>query len=76
MSRYKIIIVNEEFLRLKKLALKNHERALEYFDNIWFCFENIVSEIQQTREDTLKSFEQYASAIPDPLVTPDSRSNR
>ena len=51
-------------------------RALEYFDNIWFCFENIVSEIQQTREDTLKSFDQYASAIPDPLVTPDSRSNR
>ena len=51
-------------------------RALEYFDNIWFCFENVVEEIRQTREDTLKDFSHYAGAIPDPLVTPDSRSNR
>ena len=30
------------------------QEALEYFDNIWFCFENVVEEIRQTREDTLK----------------------
>ena len=51
-------------------------RALEYFDNIWFCFENVVEEIRQTREDTLKDLSHYLGAIPDPLVTPDSRSNR
>ena len=32
--------MNEEFLRLKKLALKNHERALEYFDQAIKVSEN------------------------------------
>jgi len=49
-------------------------RTLEYFDAIWTVFESVANEITQTREDTLKPFEDYLSAFPDPMVTPDSRT--
>jgi len=49
-------------------------RALEYFDAVWSVFESVSREISETREDTLKSFDEYLASIPNPSVKPDSRT--
>ena len=41
-------------------------RVMEYVDAVWNVYVNVMNEIRQTREDTLKSFEEYSSQIPTP----------
>lgn len=48
-------------------------RVLEYCDAVWCCYSQVEEEINNTREDYLKSFEEYQSVIPTPLVSPDSQ---
>tara|TARA_A200000159_G_C7331447_1_gene343114 strand:- start:329 stop:874 length:546 start_codon:yes stop_codon:yes gene_type:complete len=38
--------------------------CLDYCDTVWGVYMNIVEEIRNTREDTLKSFEEYLAPIP------------
>ena len=41
-------------------------RVLEYYDAVWNIYINVANEIQSTREDVLKDFEEYQSQIPTP----------
>ncbi len=41
-------------------------RVMEYVDAVWNVYVNVMNEIRQTREDTLKPFEDYSSQIPTP----------
>tara|TARA_B100002019_G_scaffold293269_1_gene319759 strand:- start:6525 stop:7115 length:591 start_codon:yes stop_codon:yes gene_type:complete len=47
-------------------------RVTEYADAVWCCFVQVEDEINNTREDFLKSVEEYLTPIPTPLMTPDS----
>ena len=42
------------------------ERVLEYYDQLWNIYVNVMDEINNTREDVLKPFEEYQSAFPIP----------
>jgi len=50
----------------------NARRVLEFADTSWRVYSQVSIEINQTREDTLKSFEDYAQAFPSPNNPPDS----
>ena len=41
-------------------------RVLEYYDAVWNIYLNVVEEIRNTREDTLREFEEYSNQIPSP----------
>lgn len=41
-------------------------RVLEYYDQVWNIYVNVMGEINHTREDTLKPFDDYAAAFPIP----------
>ena len=41
-------------------------RVLEYYDQLWNIYVNVMDEINNTREDVLKPFEEYQSAFPIP----------
>ena len=53
--------MNEEFLRLKKLALKNHERALEYFDQAIKVSEN--SELTKEEKNVMLDVKEKVNYI-------------
>ena len=44
-------------------------RVLEYYDAVWNVYINVANEIQSTREDVLKPFDDYANLIPPPQNT-------
>ena len=48
----------------------NARRALEYIDAVANVAEGLFREIAQTREDTLKSLEDYLLNIPPPSEGP------
>ena len=50
----------------------NARRVLEYADTCWKVYSQVASEINQTREDTLKELGEYAHAFPTPNNPPDS----
>ena len=41
-------------------------RVLEYYDAVLNIYINVANEIQSTREDVLKDFEEYQNQIPTP----------
>ena len=41
-------------------------RVLEYYDAVWNVYMNVANEIQSTREDVLKPYDDYAASIPGP----------
>lgn len=41
-------------------------RVLEYYDQVWNIYVNLMHEIQNTREDVLKPFDDYKYAFPIP----------
>lgn len=41
-------------------------RVLEYYDAVWNVYLNVVNEIKNTREDTLRDFEDYSNQLPSP----------
>jgi len=41
--------------------------VLEYADVVWQTYVGVADEIKMTREDTLKPYEDYISAIPGPM---------
>ena len=41
-------------------------RVLEYYDAVWNVYLNVVDEIRNTREDTLREFSEYSNQIPSP----------
>ena len=41
-------------------------RVLEYYDAVWNVYINVVDEIRNTREDTLREFSEYSNQIPSP----------
>jgi len=48
----------------------NGRRVLEYADAVWCCYVQIGDEITQTREDLLKTLDEYMAAIPEPQKAP------
>ena len=44
-------------------------RVLEYYDAVWNVYINVGNEIQSTREDVLKPFDDSANLIPPPQNT-------
>jgi len=48
----------------------NARRTLEYYDAVWSVYDNLMQEIINTREDVLREYEHYASAIPTPVRPP------
>jgi len=41
-------------------------RTLEYYDQIWNIYINVMEEIRHTREDVLKPFQDYSAHFPVP----------
>jgi len=41
-------------------------RVLEYYDQVWNIYVNVMHEINNTREDVLKPFDEYQHAFPVP----------
>lgn len=50
----------------------NARRVLEYSDALYCVYYQVADEIRQTREDTLKPFEEYFALLPSPMQFPDS----
>lgn len=51
----------------------NARRVLEYTDALYCVLENVIGEIQMTREDHLKEVEHYIAKFPQVLVADDSK---
>ena len=41
-------------------------RVLEYYDAVWNVYINVVDEIRNTREDSLREYSDYKNQIPSP----------
>ena len=51
----------------------NARRAMEYADATYCVLDQLVNEIQETREDFLKEYDAYLSELPSPYTPEDTR---
>ena len=58
--------VNSKVILKFLFDVSDARRVLEYYDAVWNVYMNVANEIQSTREDVLKPYDDYAASIPGP----------
>ena len=75
-ERYGFTCVNDAMIAARTGSNHPHRsdarRVLEYYDTVWNVYVNIISEIQNTREDVLPEFSYFESSLPVPQTVPTS----